>query len=287
VLVFISDLQNRRISGSSSYACEIFSETRVITGYNTDVEHDGVVYHVQTEDKGIGAPVILSLVYVGGAILASKRSPYDDLVTSGFDERMLVERLQRQHRLICAAIHAGRIEDLKSLSHRDPRAQDVTPPEPIVAPPEQTSALPPMLAVEDEQPEAVPEVAEPASPAPSLLADLSLEEFPVAESPAPESELQVALLEERELRGGEFVTLRVRVSRGTALERAPVPNARVIVKTLGSSFRPASTLTMTDRDGVAMVFATLPVFNTGRAAILVRAEVDGEVAELRRIILPT
>src|SRR6266581_4015668 len=81
----------------------------MITGYNTDVEHDGVVYHVQTEDKGLDSPLILSLVYSGGAILASKRSPYKDLLASGFSEAVLAERLKRQHRLICAAIHSGRI----------------------------------------------------------------------------------------------------------------------------------------------------------------------------------
>ena len=58
----------------------------MITGFNTDVEHDGVVYHVQTEDKGLDSPLILSLVYSGGAILASKRSPYEDLIAAGFDE---------------------------------------------------------------------------------------------------------------------------------------------------------------------------------------------------------
>ena len=52
----------------------------MLTGFNTDVEYDGVVYHVQTEDKGLRTPFILSLVYTGGAILASKRSPYDDLI---------------------------------------------------------------------------------------------------------------------------------------------------------------------------------------------------------------
>jgi len=87
----------------------------VISGYNTDVEHNGVVYHVQTEDKGLQTPVILSLVYTGGAILASKRSPYDDLIASGFDQDALVERLQRQHKLICAAINAGRIDELKRM----------------------------------------------------------------------------------------------------------------------------------------------------------------------------
>src|SRR2546422_6025090 len=85
----------------------------MITGYNTDVEHDGVVYHVQTEDKGTNTPVILSLVYTGGEILASKRSPYNDLIASGFSEAALAERVKRQHRLICAAINAGRIEELK------------------------------------------------------------------------------------------------------------------------------------------------------------------------------
>ena len=41
-----------------------------ITGFNTDIEHDGVIYHVQTEDKGLDSPIILSLVYAGGTILA-------------------------------------------------------------------------------------------------------------------------------------------------------------------------------------------------------------------------
>ena len=61
----------------------------MITGYNTDVEHDGVVYHVQTEDKGLGSPLILSLVYSGGAILASKRSRYEDLIATGFSDESL------------------------------------------------------------------------------------------------------------------------------------------------------------------------------------------------------
>jgi hypothetical protein len=88
----------------------------VITGFNTDIEHDGVVYHVQTEDKGLETPIILSLVYSGGAILASKRSRYEDLIASGFSDEVLAERLKRQHRLICAAIHSGRIDDLKKMS---------------------------------------------------------------------------------------------------------------------------------------------------------------------------
>ncbi|HEX8473595.1 MAG TPA: hypothetical protein VF666_06150 [Pyrinomonadaceae bacterium] len=101
----------------------------MITGFNTDVEHAGTTYHVQTEDKGLKTPLILSLVYVGGTILASKRTSYQDLIEGGFEETTLVERLQRQHKLLCAAIRAGRIEDLKRMS-ADAREAAHTPPAP-------------------------------------------------------------------------------------------------------------------------------------------------------------
>ena len=91
----------------------------MITGFNTDIPYDGVTYHVQTEDKGLDTPLILSLVYVGGHIIASKRTPYADLISKGFDEQTLTERLQRQHKLICAAIKSGRVEDLKRMSGPD------------------------------------------------------------------------------------------------------------------------------------------------------------------------
>ena len=90
----------------------------MITGFNTDIEHEGIVYHVQTEDKGLESPLLLSLVYVGGAILAAKRSRYEDLIATGFDEDVLSKRLKRQHQLICAAIRAGRIAELKRMGAR-------------------------------------------------------------------------------------------------------------------------------------------------------------------------
>jgi hypothetical protein len=108
----------------------------VITGFNTDIEHDGVVYHVQTEDKGLETPLILSLVYVGGAILASKRTLYQDLIAEGFSDEVLAERLKRQHRLICAAINSGRINDLKKMGAREDAATPTAPLPPPEPPPE-------------------------------------------------------------------------------------------------------------------------------------------------------
>ena len=89
----------------------------VISGFNTDIEFDGTVYHVQTEDKGLSSKVIMSLVYQKGTILASKRASYDDLAAIGtLDEKVLSDRVQKQHKLICTAVKAGRIDDLKKMS---------------------------------------------------------------------------------------------------------------------------------------------------------------------------
>lgn len=95
----------------------------MITGFNTDINFQGTTYHVQTEDKGLATPLILSLVYNQGTILASKRSSYDDLVEKGFDEKVLAARLQKQHKTICAAIRAGRIEELKKMTAKDSAAR--------------------------------------------------------------------------------------------------------------------------------------------------------------------
>ena len=46
--------------------------TLLITGFNTDVKYKGVVYHVQTEDKGVSNPLIETLIYKGGEILGSR-----------------------------------------------------------------------------------------------------------------------------------------------------------------------------------------------------------------------
>src|SRR5215471_16533962 len=84
----------------------------MITGFNTDVQHGGRVYHVQTEDRGQEHPFFESLVYVGGTIVAKKRTPYSEQVDQGATEEAIAQLLRRQHQVVIAAIKAGRIEEL-------------------------------------------------------------------------------------------------------------------------------------------------------------------------------
>ena len=268
----------------------------MITGFNTDVEHDGTVYHVQTEDKGLDSPLILSLVYVGGAILASKRSLYHDLIAKGFDETTLAERLHRQHKLICAAIHAGRIEDLKRMNQREPVEAKPAPtlepqasPVAHTAPNEPQSLSEPLMHVPSEPvPAASVEAAAAPPPRPELLVSGAEPSAPmdVTRAVAAYDELHLDLLEERNLRAGDFVTFRIRVSSGPVENRDAVPDADVILKVLGTAFKPLICSARTDQDGVAILFAGLPRFSNGRAAILIRASAHNCEAELRRIIQP-
>lgn len=81
----------------------------MVMGFNTDIKHDGVVYHIQTEprkDAGID-----TTVYTRGAVIHKFKSSYQDLLNSPeFSEEKLKRRLEDQHRLIIARIRAGEIK---------------------------------------------------------------------------------------------------------------------------------------------------------------------------------
>ena len=281
----------------------------MITGFNTDIEHDGVVYHVQTEDKGLESPIILSLVYVGGTILASKRSPYGDLIEQGFSDEALAERLKRQHRLICAAINSGRINDLKKMGGRAKEAAETLVEEPV--PDEATevseeveAASPPAVREEFEfdyemtqQWTPPPPKEETEADEESVLAASSdrdeswevVDEEEQTEEPVEEilpDGLVITLLDDEEFYSAQSYTLRVLISNRVSGDENPLANAAVSIKILGTTFRPLIYTLKTESDGVATVSTQIPEFSSGRAAVLVRAVVKDQAAELRRIIHP-
>lgn len=281
----------------------------MITGYNTDIEFEGVIYHVQTEDKGLSKPIIVSLVYDRGTILASKRLPYDDLLEGDFDEEVLAARLQRQHRLMCAAIQAGRIEDLRQMTFRESLAAADAEKTTFVEPPQTLT-----IAAESQEngfeefeelflPIPKPvfggvldlPVAHPTIETVSMSANVISEDDILLPDEAVEivsdmlgferptnDKLSIELVGDAQFKGGETATVTFMVCRGT--ERKVVSMAQVMVKVLGSTFRPVIFHASTDENGLAQVNLQLPNFTSGRAALLARAVSDGEEVELRRAI---
>jgi hypothetical protein len=280
----------------------------LITGFNTDIEYDGVVYHVQTEDKGLDSPLILSLVYSGGAILASKRSRYEDLIASGFDEAVLTERLKRQHRLICAAINAGRIEELKRMSGKaETEGQSEASIEKIIETSPEVGEVPPSAPPQPEEtieiirtvdegyrdtaPLIMPDLAGSFAPTPSVEASPAVPEVNTQRAQAGLVELPsgvtLQLLDEEEFHAGRQYTIHIMLEDKSALTPKPLGGIPVSVKILGTAFRPQLYSVDTAPNGVAIVSAMMPNFISGRAAVLVRAVVKDETIELRTPIHPT
>lgn len=82
----------------------------MITGYNTDVRHGSRVFHVQTEDKGLGNPKIETLIYVGGEILDNYRSSYEDLLGGPIADTVIQARMDEQHKAVIRDIKNGKYD---------------------------------------------------------------------------------------------------------------------------------------------------------------------------------
>ena len=81
----------------------------MITGFNSDIEHGGKVFHVQTEEKGVDNPVVITLVYCGGEIVTSHEASYADLVNEeSVPESEIRRRMSEQHQGLICDIRRGR-----------------------------------------------------------------------------------------------------------------------------------------------------------------------------------
>ncbi len=79
----------------------------MLLGNNTNVTHNGKVYHVQTEDSGVNRPHIITLLYHGGNILSSKKTSYADIVNSEYMEGVVKDLMEEQHNNMIKALKSG------------------------------------------------------------------------------------------------------------------------------------------------------------------------------------
>jgi len=77
-------------------------------GFNTNVPYKGKTYHVQTEDCGIKNPVVLTLLYYEGAILASRKTSYGPFVGSPEMGMKVQELMKLQHKIMIKELISGR-----------------------------------------------------------------------------------------------------------------------------------------------------------------------------------
>jgi hypothetical protein len=88
----------------------------MLTGYNTDFKFQGKTYHCQTEDGGVNSPNIISLLYLQGAILASRKTSYADILKADCLDEVVRDLMMEQHKQMIRDLMHGKL-DLNNAPH--------------------------------------------------------------------------------------------------------------------------------------------------------------------------
>jgi len=87
---------------------------RAVNGFNHNVSHGGRVFHVQTEDSGVNNPNIITHLFVGGNILASKKTSYAELLKAENLQELVRQLMEDQHKQMLKNVVTGVYDNLDS-----------------------------------------------------------------------------------------------------------------------------------------------------------------------------
>lgn len=132
----------------------------MVVGFNHNFRYKGELFHVQTEDSGLKSPHIITLLYRGGTILASRKTSYADITKVDRLEQVVEELMKEQHREMLRRLKDGEFDEI--IAGRRPAAAPAAASESVASSPELPPASPsePKSAAKPEQkPEPPPEAA--------------------------------------------------------------------------------------------------------------------------------
>lgn len=237
----------------------------MITGFNTDIKHGNLVFHVQTEDKGAENPFVESLVYVGGEIVGSKKTPYDDAVREG-GLAAIQEMMETQHRKMIAAVQRGRFDsDTKNARLREKSDSfDLPPPSSLGV------EIPPRVVVVDK-----------ASKADEKTLDQVILDYLASE--VSQEHLDLTLYSTPDFYLGETVEMRLKAE--TSLSRRPIIGAAILVKVISTVDKPVIVYQgKTTADGSCTATCKLPTYRSGNAALIIQATSDAGNREIKYLL---
>jgi len=164
----------------------------MVVGFNHNFRYKGEVYHIQTEDSGVKSPNIVTLLYQGGTILASKKTSYADIAKVDNLEQVVEELMKEQHKNMLRQLKAGDYDEIierfqsgkkvtpvvseSESASTPPEAQKETAPKPEPPPPAAPIAEKPAAPVAAPKPEPPPAPAPAAEKKPPTTVEASLDE---------------------------------------------------------------------------------------------------------------
>jgi len=228
-------------------------------GFNSDLKLGDLVLHVQTEDRRPRATIVDTIVYSTGRVVYRRKTAYDERAKEpGFDDSVVRQMLEEQHRSIIEGLRSGEIP-IDTYPPPAPRTGRTT-----LGGAEVTAAARAAVAMLNAPPASAPtRTGTVQLPAPSLIRVLLT-------NPATWLTAGSARL---------LVEVRAREPEG------PIPNAVVEVSFEGAP-RPFIFKTITDAWGRAEIGFPLPKFGPSGASLVIRATCEFGHDEIRYSLRP-
>lgn len=258
----------------------------MITGYNTDVRHQDVVFHVQTEDKGERNPYIESLVYVGGQVLAARRSDYQDLLDSGGGDKAVLAKMEKQHRAMIAAIRRGKLDGRMAelMGGGAPSGDGTT----ATAPPLSQAGAPGDGDATTAGPLAdhgTGIAAAPVAAGADAEGDRTLDQviLDYLSSEAEQEHLELRIAGEPMIEVGSAASIELHTV--SSKSSSPVPGAQVVVRMISTVAEPRTlTSGTTDPEGRLALEFEVPDVGRGTTALIINASSNLGRAELKQLL---
>ncbi len=258
----------------------------MITGYNTDVPHSDLVFHVQTEDKGTSSAWIESLVYVGGQVVSRKRSSYKSYLDEGRGRQAIAEMMDKQHRLMIAEVRGGKFDakvaELAAGAIKEKAAAECTASATASSPVSQSTddlrTLDEVILADQQAVMEDHEVVEDES-VPTL--DQVILEY--LNSEAEQEHLVLMMDSDGDLVPGEEVGMRFQTK--SSVSAAAVPGTLVAVKMISTVSSPATLAAgETDEKGELGLSIRIPDLQQGTGALIITASSKLGTAEIKQLL---
>ena len=110
----------------------------MVVGFNHNIRYKGELFHVQTEDSGLANPHIITLLYLGGTILCSKKTSYADIIKADQLEQVVESIMKEQHKEMMRRLKGGEF-DARLFPGSSPGAPSPAPQQDPPAPPTKRS----------------------------------------------------------------------------------------------------------------------------------------------------
>lgn len=82
----------------------------MLSGFNTNLTYRDIVLHIQTEDAGARAQYILTTVFHGGAVIATRKTSYPSTEIDSDSSSLIRDLMSIQHKEMMDDLLSGRLD---------------------------------------------------------------------------------------------------------------------------------------------------------------------------------